>query len=104
MIRLIKSQAWVMLLVYLVIAAGPAIASDPEKGRSYYNMQCVACHGKNGAGITPDMPNFHRGDGLWTSDTQLVKRIEAGKNGCPPYLGILNRQKIFDLISYLRTF
>ena len=61
-------------------------------------------HGRDGTGVTADIPNFGRGEGLWSSDSQLVLRIEGGKNGCPPFLGMLDRQGIFDVISYLRTF
>ena len=94
----------VMLFIILVVTMPRVCASDPAKGRTHYERQCANCHGRDGAGMAPDMPNFRKGDGLWSSDSQLVRRIEKGKNGCPPFLGMLDQQSIFDLISYLRTF
>ena len=93
-----------MLVTWFLVSATPAHASDPAEGRSHYDMQCAICHGRDGSGMTSDIPNFRRGEGLWSSDSQLLLRIEGGKNGCPPFLGMLDRQGIFDVISYLRTF
>ena len=90
-------------LVLMLSWTVQVFASDPAKGRETYQHQCLGCHGSRGEGLTPDMPSFNRGDGLWVSDSRLLERIENGKNGCPPYNGVLNRQKIFDVISYLRT-
>ena len=103
MIGFVWINATIVAVLLFLLGTELALAADPVEGQSLYKVQCVICHDRNGQGMTPDMPDFRRGDGLFASDRQLVKQIENGKNGCPPFMGILQQQKILDIISYLRT-
>jgi cytochrome c6 len=93
---------WPILLLILIL---PAIAqsSDVSKGQSIYQQRCSMCHGPTGKGSMAGSPNFKRREGLLQSDQSLLKRIQAGKNACPAYQGILTDQKIYDVIAYIRT-
>jgi cytochrome c6 len=98
-----RIKATVAAVLFCLPGIEVALAADPAEGQKLYKVQCVICHDRNGQGMTPDMPDFRRGEGLFSSDRQLVKQIENGKNACPPFMGVIEQQKILDIISYLRT-
>ncbi len=52
---------------------------DPRAGEEIYYETCVACHGEDGAGVIPGMPDFTRQDGVLTqADDVLMEHIENG--------------------------
>lgn len=80
-------------------------------GKDVYGQTCIACHGVNGAGSFPGVPNFTNKDGpLAKSDDELVKNIMGGfqspgspmampaKGGNPN----LTQKDIQKTLSYMR--
>lgn len=93
----------VFLLILGLFSPTTVLAGDVFKGEALYQTHCELCHGANGRPVTPDAPNFTRGDGLIKPDAALSKTIRFGKNAMPSFEGVLSEKEIFDVISYLRT-
>lgn len=86
--------------------------ANAEHGESLYNTTCVACHGPNGKGVIPGMPDL-RGD-----DSRLVQKdlstllhnVDEGFQSpgsmmaMPPKGGnaSLSEQDIVDVLKYMR--
>lgn len=109
-------------------AKGPAdvgpvknpLSGDPNaiaEGKKIYAEQCAACHGGAGeGGIGPSVKDKvflskqgDASDGVYYSVVE--KGTEAGavidgrsaKGGMPPFGGTLDRNKIWSLVSYMRS-
>ncbi len=96
-----------MLLVGNSVAAG----LDLQNGAEVYGETCVACHGENGKGEIPGVPDFTSKDGpLSKSDEILIRNVTNGfiSPGAVmemPALGgnpDLTQQDVKDVIAYLR--
>ena len=83
--------------------AQQAIAADPNKGREIYMQHCQSCHGSDGVGQLPGMPNFARGESLFKPDIELVRVIRAGRGMMPAYQGMFTDEQLLDVVAYLRT-
>lgn len=96
------------------VAAPPVITgvAGTLTGEAIYNQTCVACHGADGKGAMPGVPDLSRKDGpLAKSDEKLLKRIIEGfqspgspmampaKGGNPS----LTDQDIREVLSFLRS-
>jgi mono/diheme cytochrome c family protein len=81
-----------------------AQAADPSKGRALYMQHCQNCHGSNGVGQLPGMPDFSHGEGLLKPDLEVARVIKAGSGMMPSYQGIFTDNEILDLVAFLRTF
>jgi len=104
-----KAKRTVGLLALLVstsafLFAAEVIAADPRNGAKLYNIHCTNCHGSNGAGAMPGMPDFRRGQSLFENNAVLVQMLEKGRGIMPAYRGLLTTQEMLDVISHLRTF
>lgn len=54
-------------------------ANEQSAGRDIYNRSCVACHGSDGAGAMPEVPDLTGSDGpLIKSDGVLLRSIIDG--------------------------
>lgn len=93
------------LLLPILLAMIPmsAMAGDPFKGREIYQQHCVSCHGADGRGTQPGVPDFTRGQGLMVSDLQLIATLQRGKSLMPAYQGMLSEYQLADAITYIRT-
>ncbi len=84
--------------------AAESMAADPRNGAKIYNIHCANCHGSNGAGAMPGMPDFRRGQSLFKNNAFLVLVLEEGRGIMPAYRGLLTTQEMLDVIAHLRTF
>lgn len=84
--------------------AAEVMAADPRNGAKLYNIHCTNCHGSNGAGAMPGMPDFRRGQSLFKNNAFLVLVLEEGRGIMPAYRGLLTTQEMLDVIAHLRTF
>ena len=78
-------------------------AADPLQGVKLYQLHCINCHGANGAGEIPNVPDFSRGERLLQPDDTLLETIKSGKGMMPAYRGMFSDDEILDLIAYIRT-
>ena len=88
----------------LAIVSMPVMAADPGNGAQVYSVHCSGCHGDDGRGGMPGLPDFTRGEGLFQPNSQLATTIRNGKQVMPAYQGILTNDDINDVIAYLRSF
>ena len=57
----------------LAHSAGAAASSDQvEAGEKLYNTTCVACHGADGKGKLPGVPDFTKSDGRLSKDDDVL--------------------------------
>jgi len=90
-------------LALALSAPTPVPAADVIKGAQLYAIHCAVCHGRNGAPVMPNAPNFTRGERLMQPDMVLLGTIRTGRGPMPGYLGMLADREILDVIAYLRT-
>lgn len=96
----------------LASSAGVAAQADSvEAGEKLYNSTCVACHGANGKGKLPGVPDFTKSDGRLTkSDDVLVTNIMEGfkspgsSMAMPAKGGIssLTKEQAGAIVQYMR--
>lgn len=96
---------------YETAALQAATVSTPTAGALSYNQTCVACHGADGKGVLPGVPDFTRKAGpLAKTDDLLLKHIIAGFQSpgspmaMPPKGGNLSltKQDIQTVLQYIR--
>ena len=62
-----------------VMQVSSPVSTDAKDGQSVYETSCVACHGANGQGVLPGVPDFTASDGpLSKGDDQLLTNIING--------------------------
>jgi mono/diheme cytochrome c family protein len=72
--RLIMLSAMGLAYASLSIAAG-----DPGRGAVVFNGTCIACHGSDGSGSLPGVPDLAGRTGLLSQDDAvLLKRMAEG--------------------------
>jgi len=93
----------ILVLLLSLITPGLLMAASTIDGQVIYDRNCAMCHGSQGISMMASAPSFKRGDGLFKSDNSMRDHIRSGKGACPPFIGRLKDQQIYDVISYLRT-
>jgi len=85
-------------------------AKDQEDGRTNYKIACMVCHGQLGKGDGPaaaslEIPPGNLSDPiLWQqTDGELFWKINNGRNPMPPFKDAYTEDKIWQIISYVRT-
>lgn len=80
-------------------------ACDASIGKQVYEKNCVACHGKEGKGIMPKMPDFSKGERMDKSDKHLLSSISSGVKGTamPAWKGKLNDADMSNVLCYVKT-
>lgn len=73
--RAITKGALAAALSLVLFAAAAKAAGDAETGRDKAR-QCVVCHGHDGVGMRPDVPNIGG-----ESEIYLKKQLEAFRSG-----------------------
>lgn len=106
-----KKISAVLAASFLIIY--PVNAQDDVKtGAEVYEGTCIACHGENGKGEIPGVPDFTSHNGpLAKTDVVLLDHImngfqSSGSDMAMPVLGgneDLTEQEIKNVITYLRA-
>lgn len=95
----------------LLLVPSASTAAGPD-GAALFNQTCVVCHGKNGQGAIPGVPDITRKGGpLTKSDAELAASILNGfqTKGSPMAMPAkggnpnLTAEDIAALVGYLRT-
>lgn len=99
--------------VLFILAVGAlqthVLAADP--GKQVYEGNCIVCHGEDGKGAMPGVPDLAKKDGALTrSDAVLVKRMTEGFQSpgspmaMPPKGGNpeLTDKQVREVLGYLR--
>ncbi len=92
------------VLACLLASSHQAAAADFFKGETLYRTYCESCHGSRGEGLIGGAPNFARGQVLMKPDASIYDVIMHGKNAMPAFLGVLEEEEYYDVISYIRSF
>jgi len=88
-----------------------ASAENVEAGEKLFNSTCVACHGGDGKGKLPGVPDFTKSDGRLSKDNEvLVTHIMEGfkspgsSMAMPAKGGIssLTKEQAESIVQYLR--
>lgn len=62
-----------------IFASLPSHAGVLQRGEVVYNETCIACHGSDGSGSLPGVPDLRgKGGPLSQADTFLIKRMADG--------------------------
>lgn len=97
----------IRIIFILLIGLGNAVigqAADVFNGKEVYTKECMSCHGEDGTGKMPGLPNFKEGQALYNTDDRLMQIIRDGKGVMPSFGGLLTDDEISDVTAYLRTF
>jgi len=88
-----------------------AVSGNPDNGQQVYEGTCIYCHGGNGKGEIPGVPDFTKKNGpLSESDADLFDHIangfeSKGSQMAMPARGgnpALTDAEIRDVLAYLR--
>lgn len=93
----------ILIAAAVALAAVPAMAGNPIKGKKVFEDNCVNCHGADGTAIVPGTPNFGRGERMEKPDAMLLNTVRNGSNVMPAWRGIIQDADLLDAIAYVRT-
>lgn len=108
-----RNSTW-LVCGMLLGAVGTHQVFAADQGKAIYEAHCSSCHGENGKGLLPGMPDLTKKGGVLSeSDALLLQRITDGYQGpgspmaMPPKGGdpSLTEEQVKEVLSYLkRTF
>ncbi len=81
-------------------------ATSALSGSAIYQKTCIACHGVNGKGIAPSIPDFTKKGGILSQPSKvLFNNIKQGIGGMPPKGGnpALTDQDLKAALSYIEN-
>ncbi|GJL65107.1 MAG: hypothetical protein NPIRA05_00780 [Nitrospirales bacterium] len=105
------------VLIWSVSVAGQVVRaedakSDPNNGRTIFEVNCVTCHGESGKGdgptgayLSPPPADLTSEDVRTDPDSELLSIISNGipDKGMPAWKSSLSPQDIRDVLAYIRT-
>lgn len=77
-----------------------------EAGKNIYLQRCAACHGANGKGAYPGMPDLTDHEMMAEmSEAVMFQKVSEGVKGTsmPPWEDILTEEERWMVINYLNT-
>jgi cytochrome c oxidase subunit 2 len=74
-----------------------------QRGEKIYAANCVACHQANGQGIPGTFPALAGSPVATGPKEPLLNIILHGKNGMPPWKGVLSETEIAAVSTYVRN-
>jgi cytochrome c6 len=119
MMRISKALFWLLPAVLLLAACGgadlppsdspagvPETGDDLERlrvGQMVYQAQCATCHGENGEGRPPTFPALAGSPSVTGDPIQVIDVVLHGRNGMPPFAGILTDEEVAGVVTYIRA-
>lgn len=97
--RFDDAQIWNLTAYVLSLSVTP---DDLSAGEMIYQQSCATCHGDQGAGSTPDLPDFT----TWSTISQhSLASWQANFLDSPDHatLADLREQKLWQTLAYVRT-
>jgi cytochrome c6 len=100
------------------LSVAAAACSQPSSGAdrpkvdagALFEQACARCHGSDGSGGLPSVPNGPRPIDLtseeWQrsrSDEEIVSAVRDGRGAMPPFADMLTAEQVEALRSYIRT-
>lgn len=104
-----KAQSLLLMGAFLAVVG--AVHADDQAGKAVYDGTCIACHGPDGKGVLPGVPDFTAANSpLANPDALLQKRISEGYQApdspmaMPPKGGnpTLTDAQIAEVLRYMR--
>lgn len=75
----IGMKAPLMVSLFLAVGMSTTFANAEPSGEELYFQSCAMCHGDDGAGAMPGIPDMSGADGpLWKNDSELIAIIING--------------------------
>ena len=105
------TKLYFRISLYVLFFAAGIVKAENDNGYRVYTQNCVVCHGEDGAGTMPGVPDLNdRRDWALLSEEQLLEQIKAGTQNMdlpvvmPPKGGSpdLSDDDIRDVIAYMR--
>jgi len=90
------------LMACLVIWSAPGMAGS-DTGETLYRRHCESCHGMDGRGLMPGIPDLTRPEALMVPDSIIIQVIENGSGTMPAFLGVIRPAEMRALIGHMRT-
>lgn len=85
-----------------VTRASAGVEEDATaRGARLYEKYCATCHGddlQNNSGVTFDLRRLQADD-----EARFVNAVQHGKNAMPSWQGVLSREQIEALWTYIRA-
>ncbi len=75
-------------------------------GQAIFSQSCVMCHGKDGSGSLPGMPNFtttQTQSALRTTAGEYLCVVAEGQNAMPAWKGTLTVNQMWQALTYIAT-
>ncbi len=98
-----------LLVVPLLLIAGPQAAGDAKAGKVVYDRKCASCHGANGEGkpalakaLKVEIRALGSKEVQAKSDEVLAKESSEGVGKMRPVKG-LSEKDVADLVAYIRS-
>ena len=104
--RRIRAIIWALSVAISTLALNSAVyASSMNSGKKFYAQHCAGCHGADGKGRGPTVPDLTRHGRLFKSDLELKKIIKEGRGSMRGFRGQFenDESKLNHLLLYLRT-
>ena len=92
-----------LVVILSILTFGCTAEADVEAGK-LAAIQCQACHGKDGIGLTPQTPNLAGQKELYLSTQLVAYRSGSRKNGImSPLAKPLSDEDIANLAAYFSS-
>jgi cytochrome c553 len=98
-----------VLLIPVLLLAGPQTKGDAKAGKAVYDKKCASCHGANGEGkpalakaLKVEIRDLGSKEVQAKTDEVLAKESKDGVGKMKPVAG-LSEQDVADLVAYIRS-
>jgi mono/diheme cytochrome c family protein len=100
----------IIFLYILLLSSGFTVHGENSQSEFLYMQTCYVCHGDDGEGLMPGVPDLADNEALFKDDEAIIaKRIQLGMDskdniGMPPNGGNpdLNKKQLLELVKYVK--